>query len=169
MKRFLFIVAIFSIVNITPSISFAQASNREGRHHEQKEKIENIITDLTPQQKSKIDVITQRSSKNVEGYRKQLKAVRDSIRLFMDSRVDNSSKVFPLYEREGRLQAELSKEYYRTKVAIDAILTPEQFARFQQHMKSKHAKHAKKEKFASDPKNSKAPREEFPKSRRSQK
>ena len=116
----------------------AQTPQREGNHRGKKEKIEDIINDLTPQQKSRIDAITQRSSKIIERYRSQLDAVRDSIRLYMGNREDCSDRVFPLYEREGRLQAELSKEYYRTKVAIDAVLTPEQFRRFQQHMQNRH-------------------------------
>ena len=125
MKRVLFLIVALAFA-FTLS---AQAPYKGGA---KKEKIEDIVTDLTPQQKSRIDAITQRSSKNVEKYRSQLKTVRDSIRLYMKSRDDNSAKVFPLYDREARLRAELSKEYYRTKVAIDAVLTPEQFRLFQQ-------------------------------------
>ena len=162
MKKFLSLILAISFV-VTLS---AQAPHRDGQHHGKKEKIEDVITDLTPQQKSKIDAITQRSSKNIESCRKQLHVVRDSIRLYMESREDNSSKVFPLYDREARLQAELSKEYYRTKVAVDAVLTPEQYTRFQQHVKSKRAK---KPRFMADPKSKKAPCEEAPKTKKSQK
>lgn len=138
MKRTLLIIIAISFA---ASLA-AQAPQGERRHRGQKEKIENIVTDLTPQQKSRIDAITQRSAKNIERYRTQLDAVRDSLRVFMSSREDNSKEVFRLYDREGRLQAELSKEYYRTKVAIDAILTPEQFARMQEQMASKRQKRA---------------------------
>lgn len=162
MKKYLSLVLALSFV-VTLS---AQAPHREDRHNGKKEKIEDVIKDLTPQQKSKIDAITQRSSKNIEGCRKQLQAVRDSIRFYMDSRDDNSSKVFPLYDREARLQAELSKEYYRTKVAVDAVLTPEQFARFQQHIKSKREK---KTKLSANPATKKAQRNDAPKSKKSQK
>ena len=116
----------------------AQNWSREGKG--KKEKIEEIITDLSPQQKSRIDAITQRSAKNIEHYRTQLDA--DSIRRYMDLREDHSSVVFRLYDREGRLRSEMSKEYYRTKVAIDAVLTPEQFRRFQEQMADKSTKHA---------------------------
>ena len=118
----------------------AQNWSREGKG--KKEKIEEIITDLSPQQKSRIDAITQRSAKNIEHYRTQLDAVRDSIRRYMGLREDHSSVVFRLYDREGRLRSEMSKEYYRTKVAIDAVLTPEQFRRFQEQMADKSTKHA---------------------------
>lgn len=134
MKRALLLVFALAVA-FTLS---AQAPHRGGG---KKEKIEDIITDLTPQQKSRIDAITQRSSKTVENYRSQLKTVRDSIKLYMGSRNDNSNKVFPLYDREARLRAELGKEYYRTKVAIDAVLTPEQYRLFQQHIgKKRHGK-----------------------------
>ena len=52
----------------------------------------------------------------------------------MNSREDHSNVLFPLYDREGRLQSEISKEYYRTKVAIDKVLTPEQFQQMHQKM-----------------------------------
>lgn len=136
MKR---ILLLSIIISLAVSLS-AQTPHRNGRQREKKEKIENIITDLTPQQKSQIDAITQRSSKNIERYRTQLDAVRDSLRLFMNSRDDNSKIVFRLYDREARLQAELSKEYYRTKVAIDAILTQEQYSRMQERMEARHKK-----------------------------
>lgn len=130
MKRILLLTTIL----LFSTALFAQMPNRDRRHKEKKEKIENIITDLTPQQKSRIDAITQRSTKNIERYRGQLEAVRDSLRIYMGSRDDNSDIVFRLYDREARLQSELSKEYYRTKVAIDAVLTPEQFRRLQERM-----------------------------------
>ncbi|MBQ1408261.1 MAG: periplasmic heavy metal sensor [Bacteroidales bacterium] len=142
---------IFLIASILlfSTVVVAQAPRGDARHNGKKEKIESIITDLTPQQKSRIDAITQKSSKNVEKYRSQLEAVRDSIRLLMIGREDKSSKLFPLYDREGRLQSELSKEYYRTKVAIDAVLTPEQYQRLRDNMdqrrqKGKQRKHGGK-------------------------
>ena len=133
---------IFLIASILlfSTVAVAQTHKGDGRHNAKKEKIESIITDLTPQQKSRIDAITQRSSMNVEKYRSQLDAVRDSIRLLMSGRENNSSKLFPLYDREGRLQAEISKEYYRTKVAIDALLTPEQYQRLRENLEQRRQK-----------------------------
>lgn len=130
MKRTLFLI-------VALAFAFTLSAQAPHRGDGKKESIEEIVTDLTPQQKSRIDAITQRSSKNVEKYRSQLKTVRDSIKLYMNRRDDNSAKVFPLYDREARIRAELSKEYYRTKVAIDAVLTPEQFRLFQQNMEKK--------------------------------
>ncbi len=95
------------------------------------------MPDLTTAQKNKIDAITRRSTKIIEGYRNQLHTVRDSIRSYMNSREDYSNVLFPLYDREGHLQSEISKEYYRTKVAIDKVLTPEQFQQMRQNLDKK--------------------------------
>lgn len=134
-KIFLAILFILAVTTLS-----AQLPDENGHQKDRKEKIEELVTDLTPQQKSRIETITKRSSKNVERYRSQLNTVRDSIRMYMSKREDHSSKVFALYDREASLKAELSKEYYRTKVAIDAVLTPEQFARLQEQMASKRPK-----------------------------
>lgn len=138
MKKTLF--AILTVL-IATTLS-AQRPRDDGRQKNGKEKIEEIVTDLSSQQKTRIDAITKRSSKNIEHYRSELQAVRDSIRIYMSKREDHSDKVFALYDREAILQAELSKEYYRSKVAIDAVLTPEQFNRLQEQMSSKRARHA---------------------------
>ena len=89
-------------------------------------RIEELVSDLSAAQKTRIDVVTRRSTKAIEKYRQQIHAVRDSIRSYMDSPDDQSDMLFPLFEREGKLQAEISKEYYRTKLDIDKVLTPEQ-------------------------------------------
>ncbi len=106
--------------------------------------IADFISDLSKAQKSKIDLITKRSTKIIDNYRQQLHNVRDSIRTFMDLPNDNSPILFPLYEREGRLQTEISKEYYRCKLAIDKVLTPEQQRALKEKMgKNRQSKHKK--------------------------
>lgn len=116
--------------------AMAQQGPRQDKspRHKESPKIEELVPDLTAAQKNKIDAITRRSTKIIEDYRNQLHAVRDSIRSYMNSRDDHSNVLFPLYDREGRLQSEISKEYYRTKVAIDKVLTPEQFQQMHQKM-----------------------------------
>lgn len=105
--------------------------------------ISDFISDLSKAQKAKIDLITKRTSKTVENYRHQLSILRDSIRSYMDSPNDHSAILFPLYEREGRLQAEISKEYYRSKAAIDALLTPEQYKILKEKMAKKRQSKSK--------------------------
>lgn len=123
-------------------LAFAQPVSRpaDSRRDRPNRPIEEFLTDLTATQKTRIDVITKRSGKTIEFYRKQLKDVRDSIRVLMDDTRDRTAEIFPLFEREGFLKSEISKEYYRTKVAIDEILTPEQYARLREQMKARRLK-----------------------------
>lgn len=121
MKQFI----ITAILVCMATGAIAQPGQRATK--ENNVEISDFISDLSKTQKSKIDLVTKRTAKIVENYRQQLEAVRDSIRSYMDTPDDHSSILFPLYEREGRLQAEISKEYYRSKVAIDKLLTPEQY------------------------------------------
>lgn len=131
MKHILITIALVAL----PMLLSAQTENnhhkRDGKEHV---KIEELVTDLTQTQRTRIDIITRRSRKTVELYRSQLHAVRDSIRSYMNKQEDHSAVLFPLYEREGMLQTEISKEYYRTKVAIDDVLSPEQYRQLQEKM-----------------------------------
>lgn len=102
-------------------------------------RIEELVSDLSAAQKTRIDVVTRRSKKNIDNYRQQLKAVRDSIRSYMDTPDDHSDILFPLYELEGKIQAEISKEYYRTKIDIDKVLTPEQYNELKTKMEQQRA------------------------------
>ena len=108
----------------------AAAQTGKQPHHGDKDKkhpkIETLVPDLSATQRTRIDVVTRRSAQVIDGYRSQIKAVRDSIRLLMESPEDKSAVLFPLFEREGKLKSEISKEYYRTRVAIDKVLTPAQ-------------------------------------------
>lgn len=112
---------------------------KEPPHHEEG-RIEKILTDLTATQKTRIDLVTREASRKVEKLRKELSNVRDSIRVYMDSPKDNSGKLFPLFELEGKLQAEISKEYYRAKTAVDKVLTPDQYRRLSAQ-KKEHPPH----------------------------
>lgn len=141
MKRFL-LTALAITLAIVATAQPRQNGKNDGERKEDM-KIENMVPDLTNTQKKQIETITSRASKSIEQYRKQLKSVRDSIRAYMDSPDDHSARLFPLYEREGALKAEISKEYYRTKIAIDAVLTPEQYLRLKQEMTKKRAQKGK--------------------------
>lgn len=130
-------IIITAILVCLAGAATAQTGNKPPK--ENNVEISDFISDLSKAQKSKIDLITKRTAKTVEGYRQQLDAVRDSIRSYMDSPEDHSAILFPLYEREGRLQAEISKEYYRSKTSIDKILTPEQYRLLKDKMAKQRA------------------------------
>lgn len=134
MKRF-FIFLTMVVFAASLCAQPGEQANRDKHHPEGGKNIETLLPDLTAAQKTRIDIITRQSKKNVEAIHKKLDSVRDSIRSYMDSPEDHSDILFPLYEREGRLQAEISKEYYRAKVAVDQVLTPEQYKTLSQKMK----------------------------------
>lgn len=121
MKRLIIISLIALVAAATATAQPEAKSPREDNME-----IADFVSDLSKNQQSKIDLITKRSTKIIGNYRQQLHDVRDSIRTYMNRPDDNSVVLFPLYEREGHLQSEISKEYYRCKLSIDKVLTPEQ-------------------------------------------
>jgi len=125
MKK-LFLIAIISISNFQFSIATAQRPHREGPGPEKRPDITEMVSDLSSSQKSKLDAISSDSRKRVDALRKQQNAVRDSINMYMERDGDQSKALYPLFDREARLQAEISREMYATKVRFDKILTPEQ-------------------------------------------
>ena len=70
------------------------------------------------------------SRKEVDRLHAELDKVRKQINQLINSDGDNSEQLFPLFDREGALRAEISKEMYRTRRQIDEILTKEQLAEF---------------------------------------
>ena len=138
MKRIL--ISIIFVAALVCSVQAQQGPERgRGPKDRPPMQIEQLITDLSTSQKARIHIVTLHSKKVIDNLRGQLNDVRDSIRTYMDSMGDNSKVLFPLYEREGRLQASISKEYYRAKVAIDAILTPAQYKALQEKMVAQRA------------------------------
>lgn len=88
--------------------------------------VEAVVSDLSAVQKKKLESVTNDSKKRVDKLQAELKNVRQQIRTLMDKDGDNSAKLFPLLDREGVLQAEITKEMYNTRLLIDEILTPDQ-------------------------------------------
>lgn len=101
------------------------AQNPQHEKRQQRE-ITEMVSDLSTAQKKKLDVITDASRKRVDALRARQKAVRDSINIYMRMEGDHSRELFPLFDREARLQCEISREMYTTKVRIDELLTPPQ-------------------------------------------
>ncbi|MBQ7062068.1 MAG: hypothetical protein IJM88_02110 [Bacteroidales bacterium] len=124
MKR---IVLIMMMLGIVP-IAFAQ--QRVGPPHvdepQEAPRIEEFIHDLTPTQRTRIAEVTKKHTTRANQCRKELLALRDSIRIVMEDPTDRSKTLFPLYDREGDLMAQLSKIYYYGRVEIEHELTPEQ-------------------------------------------
>lgn len=128
-------------------LAFALSAQRQdGKRHDQKRPdITELVSNLTDDQKSQLEAITNDSRQRVEKLRAQQKAVRDSINLYMDREGDQSKYLNPLFDREAKIQAEISREMYASKVRIDKVLTKEQRAEFQKASKQHRKKHGKKQ------------------------
>lgn len=140
MKKFLpLALALFLAFSLS-------AQRQDGQRHDQKRPdITELVSNLTDDQKSQLEAITNDSRQRVEKLRAQQKAVRDSINLYMDREGDQSKYLNPLFDREARIQAEISREMYASKVRIDKVLTKEQRAEFQKASKQHRKKHGKKQ------------------------
>ena len=131
---------------LTLLLGFSLSAQRSGdqRHNDKRPDVTQLVSNLTDSQKSKLEAITNDSRQRVEKLRAQQKAVRDSIALYMEREGNQSKYLYPLFDREAKIQAEISREMYAAKVRIDEVLTKEQRVEFQKASKQQRKKHAKK-------------------------
>ncbi len=116
-------VVIFSLMLALALPLMAQNHQHHKEHHRD---ISEMVSDLSQSQKKKLDAITEASRQRVNALRAQQKAVCDSITNYINMEGDHSRELFPLFDREAKLQCEISREMYATKVRIDEVLTPQQ-------------------------------------------
>lgn len=100
-----------------------------------------MVSDLSAIQKKKLETITTESKQRVDKMQAELKSIRAKIRQLINADGDNSAQLFPLFDRESVLQAEISKEMYRTRISIDQVLTPEQLKELRAKLEADHKKH----------------------------
>lgn len=139
MKKILFLT-------LTLLLALSLSAQRNGDKHRDRKPpdITQLVSNLSDSQKSKLETITNESRQRIDKLRNQQKAVRDSIAGYMEREGDQSKYLYPLFDREAKLQAEISREMYITKVHIDKVLTKEQRAEFQKASKEQRKKHGKK-------------------------
>lgn len=116
---------------VLSTASFAQPKEPQGpRHgrHQERPKVEEMVSNLSKRQQSRLEAISADSRAQVEKKRAELNAVRQTIRQLMEKEGDQSAKIFPLLDREAALEADISKIMYRTRLQIDEVLTKEQVA-----------------------------------------
>lgn len=122
MKKNITIVLLLAAFSIP-----AMAQRPAGKHNGNKRpEVAELVGDLNATQKNKIETITNDSRKRMETLRARQKAVRDSIDMFMDREGDQSTVLYPLFERDAALRVAVSREMYSTKVAIDKVLSADQ-------------------------------------------
>lgn len=146
MKRIV-LLALVSLFAFQCTLSYAQNPRHGGPHERQGRRpdITKIVSNLSDAQKEKLETLMEASRQCVDKLRRQQQAVRDSIALYMDRDGNQSKKLYPLFDREAKLQVEISREMYNTKVRIDEVLTKEQRQQFRQASKEQK-KHKNKKK-----------------------
>lgn len=146
MKRIV-LLALVSLFAFQCTLSYAQNPRHGGPHDRQGRRpdITKIVSNLSDAQKEKLETLMEASRQRVDKLRRQQQAVRDSIALYMDRDGNQSKKLCPLFDREAKLQVEISREMYNTKVRIDEVLTKEQRQQFRQASKEQK-KHKNKKK-----------------------
>ena len=146
MKRIV-LLALVSLFAFQCTLSYAQNPRHGGPHERQGRRpdITEIVSNLSDAQKEKLETLMEASRQRVDKLRRQQQAVRDSIALYMDRDGNQSKKLYPLFDREAKLQVEISREMYNTKVRIDEVLTKEQRQQFRQASKE-HRQHKNKKK-----------------------
>jgi Spy/CpxP family protein refolding chaperone len=108
--------------------AMGQHKNEHSRHHKEPPKIEEMVNDLSAIQKKRLNTVMENSRKEVDRLQAELDKVRKQIHALSQKDGDNSDQLFPLYDREAALRADIAKEMYRTRLLIDEILTKEQLA-----------------------------------------
>ncbi len=103
-----------------------QQRNEHSRHHKEPPKVEEMVNNLSAIQKKRLNTVMENSRKEVDRLQAELDKVRKQIRAITQKDGDNSDQLFPLYDREAALRADIAKEMYRTRLQIDEILTKEQ-------------------------------------------
>lgn len=106
-------------------------------------KVEKMVSNLTAMQKKRIESITEKSKKEVSKLKNELESVRTQICGLHAKEGDQSATLFPLFDRESELMAEISKEMYRCRLQIDEVLTPEQLKEFRNSLEAERKKQIK--------------------------
>lgn len=136
MKKYIVFVFVFLFLLHVSPLS-AQEAPRHGRKDNPPVKVEEMVSDLSVKQKRSLLQIQEKSHERIGQLNAQLKVVRDSIRTVMRQDGDNSKILYPLFDREGALQAQISKEMYTMRTQIDAILTPQQLAELRKALEAR--------------------------------
>ena len=120
------------------SLSAQQPMHERQQPRECPQDITRLVDDLSSDQKRKIDNISKESQERVDHLRKQQEQVRDSIGSLMNLDEDRSKEIFPLFDREARLQSLISREMYITKTRINQVLKPDQRKHLSERLAKRH-------------------------------
>lgn len=138
-------VLALSLLTLFSFTLFAQPAKHMGgpRHKDDYANVEKLVSNLTSSQKKRIESITDKAKKDVNKLRSELESLRGQIGELHAKEGDQSSALFPLYDREGQLMSQISKEMYKCRVQIDEVLNPEQIKEMRESLEVERQKHLK--------------------------
>ena len=143
-------IATYLVAILACTMLFAQSPNEFGhgkKHHKHEPpKIEEMVSNLSAIQKKRLETITQESKKQVDKMQAELTSINSQLRKLLDAEGDQTSSLFPLFEREAQLKLEINKEMYRTRQQINNVLSKEQLKELRERMKADRKKHEREHK-----------------------
>ena len=117
-----------TLLLIAFALALSLAAQHDGKPHKKapKPEISELVGDLNAVQKRKVETISRESKERVAALRKQKHSVCDSIAMFMELEGNHSRELYPLFDREAKLQVAINREMYDTKLRIDEVLNAKQ-------------------------------------------
>lgn len=134
------IITLLMAVGCMMAAAQAQRPHREGPRPEPRPDITEMVSDLSASQKSKLETIAKESKEKLDNLHKQKRAVRDSIEMYMEKEGDHSKELYPLFDREAKLNALIQREMYASKMRFDQVLTADQRKELADRNKRHHHK-----------------------------
>lgn len=128
------------LVNICQAQQRQTHNGQQNGHPGRPPKVEEIVKDLSIRQKRQLETISNETKVQMDKYKAELKQVKDSIHYYMDMSTDKTDVLFPLFDREAKIKANMSKLMYRTRLKIDNVLTKEQLRVLNDAMNKKRKK-----------------------------
>ena len=149
MKRTRVMVIGFAIVFLALSSAYAQG--QEKYHQGGEGKKEGIFKELnlTPEQKKKLEDNRKAQHQEAQKFRETLRADQEKLQAKLEDPAVTRGDVEPLVSEIKSLQAKLTDNRINGIFAVKAILTPEQFVKFNQlvekQMKDRKGKNRRKD------------------------
>jgi Spy/CpxP family protein refolding chaperone len=125
MKNIRNILALVVLLLVVMPLGMAQEPENYERPYSPPD-ISRFVTNLSDKQKAELKKIAAEGRTTIEGYRREMKELHESIMIYYRMAGDRSDDLFPLYCQRSALYAKIDQEKYRIKMKMDSILTPEQ-------------------------------------------
>ena len=144
-KRYMLVVAITAAALLVgcssvwaqrPQEKFGKKGNPEAKFEEMNTKL-----GLTAEQQAKMKAQRETSRVASEELRKKVKESREKLRIELEKSTTTLESVQPLVTEIKNLESQLIDARVQQVFALKAILTPEQYAKFQQIIKEEQQKH----------------------------